>query len=362
MAVHERLRDILEEAVAVNASDIHFVPGRQTFLRIHGDLRRYGTDRLTSDETRRMVYSILPPQMIERFEVEQELDASVDVEGLARFRINLFVQKEGIGSVFRVIPAAIPHPEDITLEDSIMRLVNIPRGLVLVTGPTGSGKSTTLACMLNLINREKNLHILTLEDPIEYVFPTARCVVTQREIGSHSRSFQESLRRALRQDPDVILVGEMRDLETISAVLTLAETGHLVFATLHTTDAAQTVDRIIDVFPPYQQQQIRTQLASTLTAVICQQLVQRADLTGRVAAREIMMVTPAVENLIREGKTHQIYSAIELGQKSGMKSLDRALIDLALRGVITNDAAIGKAADASTVEKFLHQRETRENE
>ncbi|MEE8142265.1 MAG: type IV pilus twitching motility protein PilT, partial [Planctomycetota bacterium] len=235
-------------------------------------------------------------------------------------------------------------PEQIGLDSTIIGLTNLPRGMVLVTGPTGSGKSTTLASLINIINKERKDHILTIEDPIEYIYPKLNCVVTQREIGSHSRSFGESLKRALRQDPDVILIGELRDLETISAALTLAETGHLVFGTLHTTDAAQTVDRIIDVFPPFQQQQVRTQLAGTLQAVICQQLLPQASGKGRVAAREILIVNSAVANLIREGKTHQIYSAIEMGGKFGMKSLDKDLAALVNSGAIDHEAAIAKAS------------------
>jgi len=224
---------------------------------------------------------------------------------------------------------------------------------VLVTGPTGSGKSTTLACLINQINETRRDHILTIEDPIEYVYPKRNCVVTQREIGGHSHSFQDSLKRALRQDPDTVLIGEMRDLETIGAALTLAETGHLVFATLHTTDAAQTVDRIIDVFPPFQQQQVRTQLSVTLRAVVCQQLVPRADGTGRVAAREIMIVNPAVANLIREGKTHQMYNVIQVGSQLGMKSLDMDLANLVRRKVITPEAAIAKANAVEVVQRMI---------
>jgi twitching motility protein PilT len=241
----------------------------------------------------------------------------------------------------------------------MLRLVDLPRGLVLVTGPTGSGKSTTLASMVNIINERKMLHIVTLEDPIEYVFPAARCVVTQREIGTHSHGFSTSLVRAMRQDPDVILVGEMRDLETISAALTLAETGHLVFATLHTTDAVQTIDRIIDVFPPFQQQQIRIQLAGVLCAVICQTLLPRADENGRVAAREVMHVTPAIANLIREAKTHQIPSAIELGRDLGMRGLDTDLLELAEAGLITHSAAISKSSHPKVLMQKLEHTDMR---
>ncbi len=359
-AYNSEILAILEEAVAAGASDVHLVPYRQPFLRVDGELRRYGTRKLEPGQVEKMVFSLLSRQLVDRFLLEDELDTSVALGDLGRFRINVLRQKDGVASVLRVIPAQIPEPEEIGLRDPILRLVDLPRGLVLVTGPTGSGKSTTLASMANIINRTKALHILTLEDPIEYVFPTARCVVTQREIGNHSHSFKESLRRAMRQDPDIILVGEMRDLETISSALTLAETGHLVFATLHTTDAVQTIDRIIDVFPPFQQQQVRTQLSSVLRAVICQQLLPRADGQGRVAAREVMTVTPAIANLIREGKTHQIDSAIELGQGAGMKSLNAALIELARSGIIDQATAVAKASDPKTVLAKLAEDERRE--
>ena len=355
VTINKDILAILEEAVLAGASDVHLVPGRQAFLRIDGELRRYGSRKLEPGQVEKMVFSMLSRQQVDRFLKEDELDTSVAQGQLGRFRINVLRQKDGIASVLRVIPAQIPEPEEIGLRDHILRLTDLPRGLVLVTGPTGSGKSTTLACMANVINRTKPLHILTLEDPIEYVFPTARCVVTQREIGNHSQSFKESLRRAMRQDPDVIVVGEMRDLETIGSALTLAETGHLVFGTLHTTDAVQTIDRIIDVFPPFQQQQVRTQLSAVLRAVVCQQLLPRADGEGRVAVREVMTVTPAICNLIREGKTHQIDSAIELGQGAGMKSLNAALIELARAEIIDGATAIAKASDPKVVQDKLAQ-------
>jgi twitching motility protein PilT len=348
---------ILEEAVSAGASDVHLVPGRQAFLRVDGELRRFGARKFEPGDVEKMIFSMLSRQLVDRFLKDDELDTSVAQGELGRFRINVLRQRDGTAAVLRVIPAEIPEPEEIGLREQIVRLTDLPRGLVLVTGPTGSGKSTTLASLANVINRTKPLHILTLEDPIEYVFPTARCVITQREIGNHSHSFKESLRRAMRQDPDVILVGEMRDLETISSALTLAETGHLVFATLHTTDAVQTIDRVIDVFPPFQQQQVRTQLSSVLRAVICQQLLPRADGQGRVAAREVMNVTPAIANLIREGKTHQIDSAIELGMGAGMRSLNAALIELANAGIINQATAIAKASDPRAVQAKLAEKD-----
>lgn len=337
------IMSMLQAAVKYGASDIHIVPGRPPILRINGEMRPLNVDSLTSEDTQRIIFGALNEKLIEKFKLEGELDTSLSAEGIGRFRVNVLEQKDGLGAVLRVIPTDIPDPEEVGLEENLINLTKTPRGMILVTGPTGSGKSTTLASMINLINKTRKEHILTIEDPIEYVYPKLNCVVTQREIGSHSNSFKEALKRALRQDPDIILIGEMRDLETIGAALTLAETGHLVFATLHTTDAAQTVDRIIDVFPAFQQQQVRTQLSVTLKAVICQQLLPLAEGKGRVAAREVMIVNPAVSNLIREGKTHQIYSAIEVGSKVGMKSLDKDLANLVRKGTITFEAAVTKA-------------------
>jgi twitching motility protein PilT len=335
--------EVLRTAVKYGASDIHLVPGRPPFLRINGVMQGLDVSPLTNEDTQKIIFGVLSEKMIEKFKRENELDTSLSEEGVGRFRLNVLEQKDGIGAVLRVIPVDIPDAEDIGLDENLIRLTKTPRGMILVTGPTGSGKSTTLACMINIINRDRKKHILTIEDPIEYVYPKLNCVITQREIGSHSNSFKDSLKRALRQDPDIILIGEMRDLETIATALTLAETGHLVFATLHTTDAAQTVDRIIDVFPPYQQQQVRTQLSVSLRAVICQQLLPLANGKGRIAAREVMIVNSAISNLIREGKTHQIYNAIEMGAQFGMKSLDKDLADLVRTETVTFEAALGKA-------------------
>ena len=340
-----KLTDILKAAVKYGASDVHIVPERPPFVRIDGTMRAMKLDPLTGADTERLLFGALRPDLVKRFQRDGELDTSYQLEGSARFRVNLFSQADGLGAVLRIIPSDIPAPDEIGLDHTIMELTDLPRGIVLVTGPTGSGKSTTLASMLNLINGKRKDHILTIEDPIEYIYPKMSCVISQREIGTHAVSFGESLKRAMRQDPDVILVGEMRDLETISAALTLAETGHLVFSTLHTTDAAQTVDRVIDVFPPHQQQQVRTQLAGTLKAVISQQLLPRASGEGRVAAREILIVNAAVANLIREGKTHQIYSAIQMGGKLGMRTLDKDLARLVDEGVVTLEAAVAKSED-----------------
>ncbi|HPA17806.1 MAG TPA: type IV pilus twitching motility protein PilT [Verrucomicrobiae bacterium] len=347
------MQELLSSSVKFGASDIHIVPLRPPLFRINGDMLESESSILTPEDTQRIIFAALPKKLVERFEAENELDASIEAEGVgARFRINVHRQKDGVGAVLRVIPSAIPTAEEIGLEPQLVKLTEAPRGLILVTGPTGSGKSTTLACLINIINQGRREHILTIEDPIEYVYPKGTCVITQREIGPHSSSFAHALKRALRQDPDIILIGEMRDLETIGVALTLAETGHLVFGTLHTTDAPQTIDRIIDVFPPYQQQQVRTQLSVTLRAVACQQLLPRASGDGRVAAREIMIVSPAIANLIREGKTHQIYSAIETGGRGGMKSLDRDLADLVRKKVVTLEVAAAKANDPEQLKRF----------
>jgi twitching motility protein PilT len=346
------LAEILQAAVKHGASDVHIVPGRPPFLRINGRMRSLSAAAFSREDTERMILGALREDLVERFRREAELDTSFEVDGSGRFRLNVFEQKDGLGAVFRVIATAIPEPGEIGLDETLLGLTDLPRGIVLVTGPTGSGKSTTLASLINTINKSRKEHILTIEDPIEYMYPKLSCVVTQREVGTHSHSFKDSLKRALRQDPDVILVGEMRDLETIGAALTLAETGHLVFSTLHTTDAAQTVDRIIDVFPPFQQQQVRIQLAGTLKAVVCQQLLPLATGKGRVAAREVLIVNSAVANLIREGKTHQIYSAIEVGAKFGMKSLDSDLARLVREGTIDVEAAIGKANSPDAIKRL----------
>jgi twitching motility protein PilT len=342
--------DILTLAVDRGASDIHIVIGRPPMARIRGDIEPLSEfPIITPDESKKLIYSILQDEQKCRFEENYELDCSIQIEKVARFRANIFLQKYGVEAVFRVIPSQIPKPEEIGLTPEIVNLTDLPRGLVLVTGPTGSGKSTTLACLIELINQKYKKHILTIEDPIEFVYENKNSIIRQREVGTHTKSFATALKYALRQDPDVILIGEMRDLETISAALTIAETGHLVFATLHTQDAAQTVDRIIDVFPSHQQQQVRIQLSGTLKAVISQVLLPRRDTFGRVAAREIMIVTPAIANLIRESKTHQIYTAIETGAKYGMITLDRSLIELVRKGMVSLEDAVSKAQNPEFV-------------
>lgn len=338
--------DILKAAVEIRASDIHIYIGKPPMVRIAGKLAPltgFEEEILTAEESKRLIYSILYEDQIQRFEENMELDSSFEVPNLSRFRVNVLVQKNGIEAVLRLISSAIPSHEDLAIPKAILDLTKLPRGLVLVTGPTGSGKSTTLACMLDIINQQRNEHILTIEDPIEYVYDSKSCLVRQREVGTNTLSFSNALRSALRQDPDVILVGEMRDLETISLAISAAETGHLVFATLHTQDAPQTVDRIVDVFPSHQQEQVKTQLATALKAVICQQLLPRPNGMGRVAAREIMIVTPAIANLIREGKTHMIYSSVETGTKYGMINMDSHLAQLVRERKITLAVAMSKA-------------------
>lgn len=336
-----KIDDLLKVTVAKKASDLHIVVGRSPIIRLNGELILLEElSPLHSNDVKELAYSMITSYQKERFEKDFELDFSYSIEGLSRFRGNLFYQKDGIGIAIRVIPSKIPSPRDIGLTQEVINLTNLRNGLVLVTGPTGSGKSTTLAALIEAINNEHSCHILTVEDPIEFTYESKKAMVNQRELGAHTKSFAEALKHSLREDPDVVLVGEMRDLETISAALTIAETGHLVFATLHTIDAPHTVDRIIDVFPPYQQQQIRAMLAGVLKGVVCQQLIPRLDTGGRVAAREILFITLAVANLIRDGNTHQIYTSIQTGRGLGMRTMDDDVQRLFKEGVISREAAI----------------------
>lgn len=327
--------DILQEAKGKKASDIHLVVGRPPMLRVHGRLEEYGDEVLNPDSAKFLIYSILNEEQRVKFELEKELDFSFGVKDLGRFRANIHYQRGTIAAALRSINTVIPTMEELGLPGVLKTFTEYNNGLVLVTGPTGSGKSTTLATMIDEINRNKAEHIITIEDPIEYLHRHQKCVVEQREIGADTGSFSSALRYALRQDPDVILIGEMRDLETIIAALTAAETGHLVFGTLHTRDAAQTIDRIVDVFPPNQQQQIRLQLSNALKGIVSQQLIPNRSGSGMELAYEILVGTPAIGNLIREAKTHQIYSMIQTGAKYGMRTMDSVIKDLYEKGKIT---------------------------
>jgi twitching motility protein PilT len=300
-----------------------------------------------------MVYAVLTPKQRDRLERELSLDFAYSVPGRSRFRVNVYYQRATLGAAFRIIPYELKGIAELGMPDTVSELARIQRGLVLVTGPTGSGKSTTLAAMVDIVNSERRSHIMTVEDPIEFLHKHKRSVVSQREVGSDAHSFADALKHVLRQDPDVILVGEMRDLETISTAITAAETGHLVFATLHTQDSPQTIDRIIDVFPPYQQQQVRVQLSATLQGVVCQQLLPRAEGGGRVAASEILVVNPAVRNLIREGKTHQIYAIMQSGRQFGMRLMDASLAELVASRQISREVAIQHSHSPEDLNRLL---------
>jgi twitching motility protein PilT len=326
--------DLLNLASAQGASDLHIVPGAVPLVRINGQLNPLPNEpALSADHAQQLILEILTEQQRTRLSQDYTVDFSMNM-GNMRYRANVLFQRNGLEAVFRLVPTQIPSPEDLLLPPVITDLANLRSGLVLVTGATGAGKSTTLACLIDLINQRRRGNIITIEDPIEFIHNNRNCVVSQREVGIHCPSFNAGLRSVMRQDPDVVMIGEMRDLETISGAISVAETGHLVLATLHSSDAAQAIDRIIDVFPGRQQQQIRTQVAGVLKAVISQTLLPRAQGQGRVALREIMIVTAGVGNLIRTGRTHEIFSAIEMGAKEGMISVGRALADLSKRGLI----------------------------
>ncbi|MBS4024231.1 MAG: type IV pilus twitching motility protein PilT [Clostridia bacterium] len=348
-----RIDQIVDEGVRRVASDIHLTVGIPPILRINGDLIPFGDEKLTMEDTEDLVRQALTDSQFEVLQERGELDFSYSTPGKGRFRVNAYRQRGSYGMALRIIPLDIPSMQQLGLPSVISDLTRLPRGLILVTGPTGSGKSTTLATMIDQINRERKAHILTLEDPIEYLHKHNRSIVNQREIGSDSKSFSTALRGALRQDPDVILVGEMRDLDTIAIAITAAETGHLVLSTLHTLGSAKTIDRIIDVFPPYQQQQVRVQLSSVIQAVISQQLLPKADGKGRVAAHEIMITTPAIRNLIREDKIHQIDTAIQTGAKYRMQTMDSSLIDLYTRGLIKKEVALTQAINQEDIKKYI---------
>jgi twitching motility protein PilT len=346
--------ELLDQTIERGASDLHVTTGSHPIVRVNGSLIRLEQyPVLSQEQLQRMIYAILTQKQRERLEQDLELDISYSLPGKARFRVNVYFQRDAVGAAFRMIPFEIRTIDELGLPRQVEDFARMPRGLVLVTGPTGSGKSTTLATLVDVVNRERGVHIMTVEDPIEFLHRHKSSIVNQREVGHDTHSFTAALKHVLRQDPDVILVGEMRDLETISTALTAAETGHLVFATLHTQDAPQTIDRIIDVFPPFQQQQVRVQLASSLQGVVTQTLLPRADKGGRVAAAEILVATPAVRNLIREGKVHQIYTAMQAGGKYGMQSMDQGLVDLVRKGAITYEVAANNCHSIEELNRML---------
>jgi twitching motility protein PilT len=345
--------DVLLEVLRLKASDLHLTAGSPPMVREKGRLRALDYPVLSAQQTRETIYSILTNDQRKRLENEWQIDFAYSIPGQARFRVNAYFQRASLGAAFRLIPDQMPALDDLGLPPVLREFTKKPRGFVLVTGPTGSGKSTTLAAMLDVINKERHEHIMTIEDPIEFLHRHQNCIVNQRELGSDAQSFGLGLKAALRQDPDVILVGEMRDLDTISTALTAAETGHLVFATLHTQDTAQTVDRIVDVFPPTQQHQVRVQLSVSLQGIVTQQLLPTADGQGRVCATEILVPTPAVRNLIREGKTHQIYSALQTGGAHGMQTMDAALVDLVRRQKITRELAEARSSSPEELRRLM---------
>lgn len=335
------------------ASDLHLVSGQQPALRIRGDIERIKYKILDNNDLRGMVYEIAPEDKIKHFEETGDVDFGYEIPGLARYRANFFMQRNGVGAVFRQIPNNIMTCEQLGLPSVIAKLATLPRGLVIVTGPTGSGKSTTLAAIIDEANRLRKDHVITVEDPIEFVFESQGCIVNQREIGVHTKSFASALRGALREDPDIIMVGEMRDLETMQLAIEAASTGHLVFTTLHTSSAMKTVDRIVEVFPSEKQEQVRSTLSDSIRAVIAQVLFKRIDRKGRCPALEILIATPAVRNLIREAKTHQLPSSMQTGKKYGMQLLDDAIMNLYNKGWISADDAYNKSNEKQRFRPLL---------
>ncbi len=343
--------ELLKVLVNSDASDLHLKAGQPPIMRVRGDLKRFPQYAMSEVEHTAMLMGLLNPDRERRLRQLKEVDLSYNLPGVARFRINMFWQRSHIGAVMRVIPHKIRTIDELGMPQVCKRISLLPRGLILVTGPTGSGKSTSLAAMIDNINSNKRAHVMTIEDPIEYVHRDKTSIINQRELGTDTHSFAEALKHVMRQNPDVILVGEMRDLETIQLAITAAETGHLVFSTLHTVDAAQTMDRIVDVFPPEQQSQVRTPLSVTLQAVISQTLLPLKDNTGRVAAYEVMVATPAIRTLVREGKTHQLYMDIQTGGELGMQTLDGSLLNLLKQGKIDYEHALAKCSNAADFQR-----------
>lgn len=350
--------ELLHIVVDRNASDLHLCSHSEPIIREDGALKRLNFEKFTGQQTQRMMYDILSDENINKFETTLELDFSYTLPKRARFRVNCYKDRGNVAAAFRLIPQKIPTVRDLNLPPVLETLTDKPRGLILVTGPTGSGKSTSLAAMVNHINMNRAVHIITIEDPIEYLHTHKLSVINQRELGGDTRSFANALRASLREDPDVLLVGEMRDVETIQLAITAAETGHLVFATLHTNNAAESMDRMIDVFPPGQQEQIRVQLANNIQAVISQQLLARAGAPGRVPSIEVMVATPAIRNLIRENKTHQIPSMIQTSAAHGMISMDQSLRDLYLKGLVALDEAMLRAVNVDELKKMINTPQT----
>jgi len=348
------LDELLTLAAERQASDVHLTAALPPMMRIDGHLRPMNFDRLEPSSCQRLIYSILTDHQIEEFERKHELDFSHGIPKVGRFRANVYMQRGSVGAAFRLIPRRIPTFEELRLPGVVRKLTGRTSGMILVTGPTGSGKSTTLAAFIDHINQTRDCHVITVEDPIEYLHRHGRAMVNQRELGSDTYGWADALRSALREDPDVVLIGEMRDLETIDSALKIAETGHLVLGTLHTRNAPQSVDRIIDVFPPHHQEQVRVLLASTLEAVIAQQLVPKNGGLGRVAAIEMMIVTSGIRNLIREGKTHQIYSLMETGGDEGMQTMDRSLAQMVRHGHIADNEAVARAIDRDNYRRWLN--------
>jgi twitching motility protein PilT len=348
------LPELLKTTVEMNGSDLHITTNTPPQVRVHGKMQRLDLPQLSAADTKQLVYSVCTDQQKKRFEETLELDFSFGIRGIGRFRCNVFNQRGAVGAVYRLIPEKVKGFHELALPPVIAKLSERPRGLVLVTGPTGSGKSTTLAAMIDKINTERAEHILTIEDPIEYIHQHKGCLVNQREVHSDTTSFTMALRAALREDPDIVLIGEMRDLETIESALRIAETGHLTFATLHTNSASQTINRIIDVFPAHQQGQIRTQLSLVLEGIVCQTLLRRADAPGRIVALEIMTPTPAIRNLIRDDKVHQIYSAMQTGQeKYGMQTMNQCLATLHMARKITLETAMTASSNRDELQELI---------